>query len=119
MAVLTRETITDWLKSQSAAERSFARALRRFFIDQAARVADAARGIDLTPGMVPLIFHADNEHARLKPMVRRNIAGMMVAGAKAELAAFERRRNRRKSIDEISPYDPEYAERFGLDASDL
>jgi hypothetical protein len=114
--MVTRELISDWLKSQLASERSFARALRRFFEQQAERVADATTGIDLTPSMVPLIFHAANEHAALMRIVRPNLAGMMVAGAKAELAELARRRKRRKFLD---PFDAEVMEAFDLDAADV
>jgi SPP1 gp7 family putative phage head morphogenesis protein len=62
------------------------------------------------------VFNADAEHKELQPIVRRNVAALMANGAKSELAALERHRRARKAID---PLDPEYGERFGLDAHDL
>ena len=103
----------EWLKQHSASERSFARALKRFFADQAQRVADAADGVDLTTGSVPLIFHAADEHTRMMVVVRRNLAGLMVVGAQAQQRELERRRRARKFIDE------EYRERFDLDVDDV
>jgi hypothetical protein len=115
--MVTREFIDNWIKQQSASERSFYRALRRYFQEQAARVAQAADDVHgLTPAHVPLIFNPHDEHARLMPIVRRNLTGLMVSGAKSFLDQLQRRRKRRKDID---PYDPEYGEAFGLDAGDL
>jgi hypothetical protein len=116
--MVTREFIDAWLKQQSASERSFYRALRRYFQEQAARVAQAADDVHgLTPAHVPLIFNPHDEHARLMPIVRRNLTGLMVSGAKTFLQQLERRRRRaRKDID---PMDEEYMEAFGLDVHDL
>src|SRR5690348_14956662 len=112
----TTTKAAEWLKQHGASERSFARALRAYFGEQAARVAREVADVHgLTPEMVALVFNADAEHAELMPVVRRNVAGLMIAGAQSQLEQLERRKPR-KSID---PLDPEYGERFDLDPHDL
>jgi uncharacterized protein with gpF-like domain len=117
--MVTREFIDAWLKQQSASERSFARALRRFFREQAVRIAEAAADVQgLSPAHVGLIFSPDAEHQRFMPLVRRNLAELMVSGAKSFLQQQERRRRRARK-DAVDPFDSEYMERFDLDASDI
>lgn len=115
----TRTKAAEWLKQHSISERSFARALRAFFAEQAARVAgEVAEENGLTSEeMVPLVFNPDDEHAKLMPLIRRNIAALMVSGAKAELAELERQR--RKVAEPIDPFSSEYMEAFGLNAGDI
>lgn len=80
-----------WLKQHSAAERSFGRALHKYFAEQADRIAKAIGenfpGALPSPDQLPLIFRADDEHARLMPIVRRNLSGIMIMGARAEQRA--------------------------------
>lgn len=85
------ERAGKWLKSHGSAERSLGRALRVYFADQGERVVDAIRenfpGALPSPDQLPLIFRADAEHARLMPIVRRNLGQIMLIGARAEQRA--------------------------------
>ncbi len=82
--------IQTWLKQHAAIEKSFARVLRRFFEEQADRIADAAENVQgLSPEQVSLIFRADDEHELFMPMAKRNLANIMAAGARAELEHAE------------------------------
>ena len=92
-----------WLKQHSAAERSFARALRKYFQEQADRTGATVRENfpgGISPAMVPLAFDVNAEHEKLRPIVRRNLTGLLAMGAKAELAASERRLEAKDASDE-------------------
>jgi hypothetical protein len=89
----SNERIALWLKTHSAAEKSFASALERYLSRQADRIADAiAENFpeSFTADQLPLIFRPDDEHEILMPIVRRSLSGIMVLGARAELRAAER-----------------------------
>jgi hypothetical protein len=85
-----------WLRQVTTAERSFARVLRQFFLEQANALADAAD--DFGPNL-PVIFRAPEWHQKLNTLVRRNLTGLMAAGASSELRAIEGRQKRRKRDD--------------------
>jgi uncharacterized protein with gpF-like domain len=80
------ERVSEWLKTHSSGEKSFARALQKFFSDQADRIADAiAEGVPHE-----LAFRPQDEHQLFMPIIKRNLGNLMVIGARAELQAAER-----------------------------
>lgn len=90
--------ISDWLKQHSAAEKSFGRALRQHFAEQADRIAEAAENFPgLTPEAVAAIFSADDEHQQLMPLVIRNTGRLMIQGAIDEYEALGQRLSPSKS----------------------
>jgi hypothetical protein len=94
--------VTAWLKAHTAAEKSFARALRSYFQEQAERIADAWENFpSITPESASAIFHAATEAERLRPIIRRNAGQLMVQGAQAEYAALERRREAKDAFEEL------------------
>ena len=90
MATVVNST-TAWLKQHGAAERSFARALRTYFAEQAGRIADAWENFPSSPENLASVFQPDAEAAILWPLIRRNLSGLMVLGARAELEAVGER----------------------------
>ena len=91
-----------WLRQHGASEKSFARALRAYFSEQADRIANASENFSgLTPDQVAVIFQPEVEHELLMPIVRRNLGALMIAGAQAELANVEARRGSEKMPDDV------------------
>lgn len=86
-----------WLRRHGQGERSFARALKSYLTDQANRIAEAAENfpLGLTAETVAAVFQPEAEHALLMPILRRNIGGLMVMGATAELTAADEIRPRK------------------------
>jgi hypothetical protein len=103
---MDRFRVADWIKTHTAAERSFGKALHKYFSEQADRIADAIGenfpGALPSPEQVPLIFDANAEHEKLRPIVRRNLAGLLLTGAHAEAQALQRRREGKAYEDELS-----------------
>ena len=70
---MDRFRVADWIKTHTAAERSFGKALHKYFSEQADRIADAIGenfpGALPSPEQVPLIFDANAEHEKLRPIV--------------------------------------------------
>ncbi|MBL9163132.1 MAG: hypothetical protein JNL18_10390 [Planctomycetaceae bacterium] len=101
--------IASWLKQHGAAERSFGRALQRYFAEQADRTAETIRenfpGALPFPSQMPLIFDANAEHEKLRPIVRRNLAGLLIVGAKAEAQAVQRRLEGKAYGDDFADVD--------------
>ncbi len=89
-----------WLKQHSSSEQSFARALRRYFSDQAARIADAVADFGaIGPDQTAAVFRPDDEHGLLLPVVRRNVGGLMIRGATDELEVLDDLRAPEKTPD--------------------
>lgn len=98
-----------WLKSHGKGERAFGRALEKFFSEQAGRIADAIGenfpGGLPSPDEVPLIFRADDEHERLRPIIKRNLSGLLITGARDEQRAAQRRLDAKAVDDEFADLD--------------
>lgn len=78
----TTEQALDWIRSHGVSERSFGGALEKFFKTQANRIARQAESFHgLTPETAKVLFRADDEHARMMGIVRRNLwyLGMQAA----------------------------------------
>lgn len=95
---MDRQDVERWLRSHGSNERSFQRALRDYFRGQAKRVADELADFDeITPSVVPLVFHADDEAEQLRPILHRNLLRTLVLGASNEL---EKLNNPEKAIND-------------------
>ena len=103
---MVRFRVADWIKTHTAAERSFGKALHKYFAEQADRIADAIgenfSGALPSPEQVRLIFDANAEHEKLRPIVRRNLAGLLLTGAHAEAQALQRRREAKAYEDDLA-----------------
>lgn len=89
-----------WAKQVTAAERSFARALRGFFSEQANRIASKLSEnfpAAITPDATAAIFNAEAEHQKLMPLVQRNLGRLMIVGAVDEYEAVGERLSPSKS----------------------
>jgi hypothetical protein len=107
LPALVRNKLQAWLRQHSAGEQSFARALARYFREQALRIADAWENFPgASPENLAAVFQPESEQEILRPILRRNLGALMVRGAQAELAAFEGR----SKAPSASP--EEYAEYF-------
>jgi hypothetical protein len=99
------DSTRTWLKNHGAAERSFGRALRLFFQQQADRIADAIGenfpGGPPSPDQTSLIFRADDEHELLRPIIKRNLAGLLLTGARAEARRAAQSRRDGKAFDDF------------------
>ncbi len=91
----------NWIKQHGASEKSFARALLSYFSEQADRIGKASENFpSLSPGQTAFIFQPEVEHELLMPIVKRNLAALMLSGAQVELQAVEDRTSSQKQPDD-------------------
>ncbi len=96
------ERVRLWLKTHSAAEKSFATALQRFFREQADRVADAISEIfpeNFSTDQLAMIFQPAVQHEKFLPIIQRNLGAMMIQGAKQELRAAKSHQSHSKDFN--------------------
>ncbi len=96
------DRITLWLKTHSAAKKSFSRALLKFFREQAGRVATQVSEIfqaGISPAQIALVFQPEAEHEKFLPIIQRNLGAMMILGAKQELHAAKSHQSHRKDFN--------------------
>jgi SPP1 gp7 family putative phage head morphogenesis protein len=112
--LLTKHNLTaKWMAQHGAAERSLSRSLRRYFTEQAERIAEAAGKFNnLTTHEVHLIFRFDEENAKLLRAVRVPLGALMLSGAQDELRSLRDHQEAQKSLGE-------FGERFDLSTDDL
>jgi uncharacterized protein with gpF-like domain len=100
-----RNKLQAWLRQHGAGERSFSRALERYFRAQTARIASAWENFPgASPENLAAVFQPEAEHEILRPILRRNLGALMVQGARAELAAHEARTAKSESGEEYEDF---------------
>jgi hypothetical protein len=98
----------SWIVQHFRAERFFARALKQFFSEQAGRIAAVVREnfpSGVSPDQTPLIVNIHQEHERLQPIVRRNLSGLLIMGARTEQRAVQRRLEGKAYEDDLRDLD--------------
>lgn len=76
------KAVKAWLQTHAAGEKKFARAMRKYFREQAARVMAAAKEHDtLHPSLVAQLFDADDEYSKLHDAVDPVVGELLATGA--------------------------------------